>query len=248
MKEGVKKIHKKIYSISEKINFFILWVKKNKKYTLVPPEIGINLGCEYKTNKYFRGIDGSFLIFLLKNRLIPKRVKKYIFAKTCTSDKFTFEKYINKIKEIDIIHHNLFYGIPFKSNSISFIFSSNFLEHIDKEGGKRLLKECYRVLKPKGKIRIIVPDLDDEVEKMKNKIDEYVISRNVEILQKYLTIPSSNFSLLATHKRMYNFEELRNILQKEGFKKIKKSKPHEDNFSHTKDLDPSFGLIVQAEK
>jgi predicted SAM-dependent methyltransferase len=122
------------------------------------------------------------------------------------------------------------------------------LEHLSEKEGKKLLKECYRVLKPKGKIRIIVPDLDDEVEKMKNKIDEYVISRNVEILQRYLTIPSSNFSLLSTHKRMYNFEELRKILQEKGFKKIKKSKPHEDGFSHIKDLDPSFGLIVRAEK
>ena len=248
MKERVKKIHKNIYSILEKINFFILWVKKNKRYTLVPPEIGINLGSEYKTNKYFRGIDGSILILIMKNKLIPLRLKKFFYMKTCTAEQTSFSEYNNKLKKVNIIHHNLNYGIPFKENSISFIFSSNFLEHLSEKEGKNLLKECYRVLKPKGKIRIIVPDLDDEVEKMKDKIDEYMKDRDVDHLQEYLTFNKRNRNYFSFHKRMYNFEELRKILQEEGFKKIKKSKPHEDGFSHIKDFDPSFGLIVQAEK
>lgn len=47
-------------------------------------------------------------------------------------------------------------SLPFPDNSIESMISHHCLEHIG-DGFLRLMDECYRVLKPAGKFRIIVP-------------------------------------------------------------------------------------------
>src|SRR5260221_1327397 len=49
---------------------------------------------------------------------------------------------------------------PFENNSFDYIFSEHMIEHIDLRQGNFMLSECYRILKPKGKIRIATPDMD----------------------------------------------------------------------------------------
>ncbi|MEK7644484.1 MAG: class I SAM-dependent methyltransferase [Patescibacteria group bacterium] len=46
-------------------------------------------------------------------------------------------------------------GLPFEDNLYDYVFLSNVLEHIPEP--KNLLSECFRVLKPKGRILITVP-------------------------------------------------------------------------------------------
>ncbi|OAQ38608.1 hypothetical protein A5893_14440 [Pedobacter psychrophilus] len=61
---------------------------------------------------------------------------------------------------LDVITHNLLQGIPYKNESFEGVYHSHVLEHFNKNDGKEFLKECYRVLKFKGVIRIAVPDLE----------------------------------------------------------------------------------------
>jgi len=50
-------------------------------------------------------------------------------------------------------------SLPFADNSVNFIFTEHFFEHIDYiDDVPGFLSECFRVLKPGGAIRIIVPD------------------------------------------------------------------------------------------
>jgi predicted SAM-dependent methyltransferase len=48
--------------------------------------------------------------------------------------------------------------IPYADESIDEIYAGHFIEHLDYESGKLFLRECYRVLKPGGKLGVIVPD------------------------------------------------------------------------------------------
>lgn len=49
----------------------------------------------------------------------------------------------------------------FENNTFDEIYASHVLEHFDYNGElQRTLKEWYRVLKPKGKLYVSVPDLD----------------------------------------------------------------------------------------
>lgn len=56
--------------------------------------------------------------------------------------------------------HNLLEGIPFEAKSMDVIYHSHVLEHFSKVDGIQFIKECYRVLKSQGVIRIAVPDLE----------------------------------------------------------------------------------------
>jgi len=59
-------------------------------------------------------------------------------------------------------------SLPFSDNCVNAIFTSHVLEHLDDESLIFLLKECYRILKPKGILRISVPDMDKAMEAYKN--------------------------------------------------------------------------------
>src|SRR5258706_5700451 len=48
---------------------------------------------------------------------------------------------------------------PFVNNQFDYIFSEHVIEHMPHSKGSLMLKECFRVLKPNGKIRISTPDL-----------------------------------------------------------------------------------------
>jgi SAM-dependent methyltransferase len=55
---------------------------------------------------------------------------------------------------------NLLAGFPFPDNHFDAVYSSHVLEHFTRDQGLFLLKESYRVLKPSGVVRIVVPDLE----------------------------------------------------------------------------------------
>jgi len=49
--------------------------------------------------------------------------------------------------------------LPYPDKSISKIYSSHFLEHITYPRAVNVLKECHRVLRRDGTMRLVVPDL-----------------------------------------------------------------------------------------
>jgi predicted SAM-dependent methyltransferase len=48
---------------------------------------------------------------------------------------------------------------PFGNDTLDYVFSEHMIEHIDYNDAVSMLGECWRVLKPNGKIRIATPDL-----------------------------------------------------------------------------------------
>lgn len=71
----------------------------------------------------------------------------------------------------DVIAHNLVSGIPFNDNSFELVYHSHVLEHFSKTDGEKLLLECFRVLKPKGVLRIAVPNLENIVREYLLKLE-----------------------------------------------------------------------------
>jgi predicted SAM-dependent methyltransferase len=50
-------------------------------------------------------------------------------------------------------------GLPHPAESVDMIYSSHMLEHLRPEQARLVLKECFRVLRPGGLLRVVVPDL-----------------------------------------------------------------------------------------
>ena len=49
-------------------------------------------------------------------------------------------------------------GLPFKDGELDGILASHVVEHMDAQEGVRLLKECWRALKPGGHVLVSVPN------------------------------------------------------------------------------------------
>ncbi len=60
-----------------------------------------------------------------------------------------------------VIGHNLLKGIPFSNDAFELVYHSHVLEHFSKQDGEKFIKECFRVLKPGGIIRIAIPNLEE---------------------------------------------------------------------------------------
>ena len=74
----------------------------------------------------------------------------------------------------EIISHNILNGLPFGNDQFSVVYLSHLLEHIPKGKTLYFLKECFRVLKPNGIIRIVVPDLENIVDEYKKYLLENI--------------------------------------------------------------------------
>jgi predicted SAM-dependent methyltransferase len=71
---------------------------------------------------------------------------------------------------------NLANGLPsmIEENSVGFIFTEHFIEHIPLSAIQQLLRDCHRVLRPGGTIRISTPSLNYLVELYKQgKVDSW---------------------------------------------------------------------------
>ena len=122
----------------------------------------------------------------------------------------------------DIFIHDLRKPLPWKSNNVDIIYSSHTLEHLTKEQGKKILKECHRILKKDGILRIIVPDL--------RKIVDNYISGEIqadEFFDKLGVINDYEGNKLKSrlaclfgfpHRCMYDDEGLLTVLEDAGFK------------------------------
>ena len=60
-----------------------------------------------------------------------------------------------------VLQADLLAKLPLVDSSIDFVYTSHFLEHIPRKYLNSFLSECYRILKPGGIIRIVVPDLEE---------------------------------------------------------------------------------------
>ena len=80
--------------------------------------------------------------------------------------------------------------LPYKNKSCNFIYSEHFIEHINETQGYKLMAECYRVLCPGGRIRIVTPDMKQYVkcyldwENMKSTLPDPTAFKNWNIIFK----------------------------------------------------------------
>lgn len=61
---------------------------------------------------------------------------------------------------------------PIPTGAIDYVFSEHMIEHISYMQGRQMLRECARVLKPGGKIRLATPDLSRLLALMQPAIED----------------------------------------------------------------------------
>ena len=84
----------------------------------------------------------------------------------------------------NVIAHNLFKGIPYPDDSVDVVYHSHVLEHMPKKFAPVFMKECFRVLKKGGFIRVAVPDLEQIVREYLKHL-ENAVNGDSESANKY---------------------------------------------------------------
>ncbi len=139
--------------------------------------------------------------------------------------------------------------LPFPDQSVDFIFTEAFMEHLTCNDGINLLTECYRVLKPEGVIRVSTPDLDYLIECYEqNRFSEFA---NVGWFPQSPCKFINEGMRLWGHLFIYDFNELISSFQKAGFFKISSKEWRKSNYKELENLESRpyhKELIVEATK
>jgi len=132
------------------------------------------------------------------------------------------------------IYWDLLNGIPFPNNTISEIYSSHVFEHFFYHDLLKLLKECYRVLKPGGVINTCVPDASIYIKaySQPEKFDEsYMTYSPAVISNERMDIVNYIAYMDGHHRYMFDQDNLLRVLSTAGFVDI-----------HSRSFDPSLDL------
>lgn len=110
-------------------------------------------------------------------------------------------------------------GLPFRDQSVDRIFSEDFFEHLDPADAVNVLRDCRRILRPNGSMRIGMPDLDAIVRRV-------YLDRNPDDLrwcrekfgdQTPCEALNRHMRMSGEHRFLYDWEYLSQLLEREGF-------------------------------
>jgi len=112
----------------------------------------LNLACGSRMHPAWNNLDFSPLVRLARYRRLAGVLKNLHFLS---------EKRYQRLLAVDpsTICWDLRKGIPFPDNTFEVVYHSHFLEHLDRSVACSFLKDCHRVLKNSGVLRVVVPDL-----------------------------------------------------------------------------------------
>lgn len=157
----------------------------------------VNIGCGTSVPDGWYNIDNSPTIWLSRIPLARRLFRVPAWPK-------------------NVRRHNVLKGLPFADARVDFIYSSHTFEHFTYEQSMALTKECLRVLKPGGILRIVVPDLA-------RLVDDYLADPAPlasHTLVKRLLLGHTWRDLLhpgAHHSQMFDARSLLAMMREAGF-------------------------------
>jgi len=131
------------------------------------------------------------------------------------------------------------WNLPFDDNSVSGIRAEHFFEHLEtKEELPSFLKDCRRVLKRGGVLRVIVPDAERYLRAYTRRDLSGFVELAAQIpfsaeLPTKLDVINHVFHQSGEHRWAYDFENLSHRLRSAGFQRVEK-------MSYQKSLDPEL--------
>jgi predicted SAM-dependent methyltransferase len=99
-----------------------------------------------------------------------------------------------------VLTMNILSGLDFPENTFDVVYSSHFVEHLDLKQLDRVLKEVFRVLKPRGIIRVATPDLEELVNSYTKYLDELKSGPDLLVEKKYDWIRTELFDQIVRDK------------------------------------------------
>jgi len=172
----------------------------------------VNFGCGLSVGESWLNYDASPTLKLQRFPIIAPLAKKFI--------KPTFPDLA--------IFGDITRGLPINANSADYVYCSHVLEHLSLEDFKTSLLNVFKILKPGGTFRGVLPDLEQEIkrytqndhpESCSSFIRSCYIGRESrpKKLSQYIREMLGN----SHHLWMWDYKGLANELEKAGFIEIR---------------------------
>ena len=126
---------------------------KNILNSSKPMKLWLNVASSTYVLKDFINLDNH--VFLKYRALLP-------FIKGMLTEKHAklANEYSSAMQRATLLQHDCRKKLNFGDNTVDHILCSHFLEHVYLDEANTILADFFRVLKPKGTLHIIVPDLN----------------------------------------------------------------------------------------
>ncbi len=144
---------------------------------------------------------------------------------------------------------------PFNDATFDYVVSEHMIEHVPYQGAQTMLHECYRVLRPGGRVRFATPDLrvllalhnkqktDEQVRYINWAVERFI--PNVQQCREVFVI--NNFFQSWGHCFLYDQEMLQHALESAGFRGIRFYKPGSSDDPNLRNLE-FHGKELQSEE
>jgi predicted SAM-dependent methyltransferase len=136
-------------------------------------------------------------------------------------------------------------SLPVDDQTFDYLFSEHLIEHLTYMDALSMLKECHRIVRPGGRIRIATPDID--------KIIQLRVTEKSDLQQRYVKwhidtffpevgvyddiyVINNAFSGFG-HKFLYDENTLRTFMTKAGFVEIVRCGPGQSDDVHLRGID-----------
>ena len=144
------------------------------------------------------------------------------------TSKTAFADWLNtdiEVERSEVAYMDATRPFPLPDTSFDYIACEHMIEHSPYEGAQAMLSECYRVLKPGGKIRVATPDLqviarlcDPQPTAEAKKYIDWIVERLMPEVKACPGVFVLNNAFRAWgHQFLYDAATLKMTLQKAGF-------------------------------
>jgi predicted SAM-dependent methyltransferase len=161
-----------------------------------------------------------------------------------------------KPRSEDVVLLDVSEPFPFEPDSFDYVFSEHLIEHLGYDTGKFMLRECFRVMRSGGRIRIATPDTERLVALLSPDRDptqmEYIEWISDKFFPEYgkpnrASIVVNNAFRSWGHQFLYDRETLKDVLEKTGFVDIVTFHPGESSDENLRGIE-NHGFTVGNEE
>jgi SAM-dependent methyltransferase len=155
----------------------------------------------------------------------------------------------------DVIYLDATRPFPLPDATFDYVFSEHMIEHVPHEGALAMLKECYRVLRPGGRIRVATPDLGvilglrtEKKTELQRKYIQWIVGQCLPGVGSCQDVFVINNAFRAWgHAFLYDRPTLSAILSGQGFVKLTFYQPGISEDANLSGLE-SHGKQIGAEE
>ena len=172
----------------------------------------VNIGCGDRPTPGWVNIDNSPTVLLARTPL------RFLLRGR--------SEFVSAVRNSDIRYGNAL-NTRLPTGSVSVLYSSHLLEHLDRAGASRFLAEARRVLRPGGILRLAVPDI-------RRQVVAYLQSGDADRFVDAMRMAREG---RRRHRWMYDRGSLRALLASAGFVGITDLEPGETTIDDPAELD-----------